>query len=79
MGQNGVVMPHAIALKWIHAEGNSYLYQLIYPFSGEPIGDRAAVAFGSPLNMSLSGDHTQVATPVPIPNTAVKHLGPMIV
>lgn len=26
-----------------------------------------------------SGDHTQVATPVPIPNTAVKHLGPMIV
>ena len=27
----------------------------------------------------LAGDHTHVATPVPIPNTAVKHLGSMIV
>ena len=30
-------------------------------------------------SMRLAGDHTQVATPVPIPNTAVKHLGPMVV
>ena len=29
--------------------------------------------------MSLSGDHTWMATPVPIPNTAVKHPGPMVV
>ena len=29
--------------------------------------------------MRLAGDHTQVDTPVPIPNTAVKRLGPMIV
>ena len=27
----------------------------------------------------LAGDHAQVETPVPIPNTADKHLGPMIV
>ena len=27
----------------------------------------------------LAGDHTQVTTPVPIPNTAVKNLGPMVV
>src|SRR5947209_3277403 len=27
----------------------------------------------------IPGDHTRVATPVPIPNTAVKHTGPMIV
>ena len=27
----------------------------------------------------LPGDHTRVVTPVPIPNTAVKHTGPMIV
>src|SRR5207248_2132167 len=27
----------------------------------------------------LSGDHTWMATPVPIPNTAVKHPGPMVV
>jgi hypothetical protein len=26
-----------------------------------------------------SGDHTAVETPVPIPNTVVKHRGPMIV
>ena len=26
-----------------------------------------------------SGDHTVVETPVPIPNTVVKHSGPMIV
>jgi hypothetical protein len=30
-------------------------------------------------NAKLPGDHTRVATPVPIPNTAVKHAGPMIV
>jgi hypothetical protein len=27
----------------------------------------------------LAGDHTQTETPVPIPNTAVKRLGPMVV
>jgi hypothetical protein len=27
----------------------------------------------------LSGEHTWMATPVPIPNTAVKHPGPMVV
>ena len=27
----------------------------------------------------LSGDHTWLATPVPIPNTAVKQPGPMVV
>ena len=27
----------------------------------------------------LAGELTQVVTPVPIPNTAVKHLGPMVV
>ena len=27
----------------------------------------------------LSGDHTWMVTPVPIPNTAVKHPGPMVV
>ena len=27
----------------------------------------------------LAGDQTQVETPVPIPNTAVKLLGPMVV
>ena len=27
----------------------------------------------------LAGDLTQVETPVPIPNTADKHLGPMVV
>ena len=26
-----------------------------------------------------AGDHAQVETPVPIPNTADKHLGPMVV
>ena len=26
-----------------------------------------------------AGDYTQTATPVPIPNTAVKRLGPMVV
>ena len=28
---------------------------------------------------TFSGDHTVVETPVPIPNTVVKHPGPMIV
>ena len=28
---------------------------------------------------NIPGDHTRVDTPVPIPNTAVKHTGPMIV
>jgi hypothetical protein len=27
----------------------------------------------------IAGDHAQVETPVPIPNTADKHLGPMVV
>src|SRR5262245_7783829 len=27
----------------------------------------------------FSGEHTRMATPVPIPNTAVKHPGPMVV
>ncbi len=30
-------------------------------------------------SLRLSGDHTVVETPVPIPNTVVKHPGPMIV
>ena len=31
------------------------------------------------IYMQLAGDYTQMVTPVPIPNTAVKHLGPMVV
>ena len=30
-------------------------------------------------SQEISGDHTRVATPVPIPNTAVKRAGPMLV
>src|SRR4051812_46337521 len=45
---------------------------------------RDAAAFGNcrvPLLLppDLPGDHTRVDTPVPIPNTAVKRAGPMIV
>ncbi len=32
-----------------------------------------------PAPRTSSGDHTVVETPVPIPNTVVKHPGPMIV
>ena len=32
-----------------------------------------------PVLRTSSGDHTVVETPVPIPNTVVKHPGPMIV
>ena len=31
-----------------------------------------------PLSLIFSGDYTVVETPVPIPNTVVKHRGPMI-
>ena len=34
---------------------------------------------GLPARRTSSGDHTVVETPVPIPNTVVKHSGPMIV
>ena len=34
---------------------------------------------GLPLLRTSSGEHTVVETPVPIPNTVVKHPGPMIV
>ena len=34
---------------------------------------------GLTARRSSSGDHTVVETPVPIPNTVVKHPGPMIV
>src|SRR5438128_4575258 len=30
-------------------------------------------------SMRLPGEHTWMVTPVPIPNTAVKHPGPMVV
>ena len=37
-----------------------------------------AIGLRGSLN-ELAGDHTELETPVPIPNTAVKQLGPMIV
>ena len=37
------------------------------------------VRSGLPLLRTSSGEHTVVETPVPIPNTVVKHPGPMIV
>ncbi len=37
------------------------------------------VRSGLPVCRTFSGDHTVVETPVPIPNTVVKHPGPMIV
>ena len=43
-----------------------------------PIDTRAGgpSLYGPPVP---SGDHTELETPVPIPNTAVKQLGPMVV
>src|SRR5438552_1473211 len=45
---------------------------------------RTAVPHGATLTLPttsrrLPGGHTRVATPVPVPNTAVKHPGPMVV
>lgn len=38
---------------------------------------QALAGFAAPS--ASSGDHTEVETPVPIPNTVAKHFGPMIV
>ena len=42
--------------------------------AGAPAADACRLA-----SKRLAGDHAQVETPVPIPNTADKHLGPMVV
>ena len=60
-----------------YTENNSYFYLLIQ-------WDRHSCLSAWKADKSVcptesSGDHTQVVTPVPIPNTAVKHLGPMVV
>ena len=41
--------------------------------------NQACLDRSCPLPMNISGDHTCGATPVPIPNTAVKPIGPMVV
>ena len=48
------------------------LLPFLFTFSGRSAGAKRN-------QIDIPGDHTRVDTPVPIPNTAVKHTGPMIV
>ena len=52
-------------------ESDPYRYQL--PYRGRPARSGRAAA------PRLSGEQTRLETPVPIPNTAVKQPGPMVV
>src|SRR5579871_4930265 len=64
---------------------NSYRYQLIFSGHTSPKRKRGSqpvsrLRFGLVSGgMRLPGEHTRRATPVPIPNTAVKPPGPMVV
>jgi hypothetical protein len=70
-------------MNWTRIAYRDQLFRCLFDiYSGGsvvPMTYLSLVTSHLPLEKRLAGDHTQVATPVPIPNTAVKHLGPMIV